>query len=116
MEAQDELESIALEMFRAKKQVELANSLTKQHEHLAKEWDRLRKILVSPADGEEEFDQVVESVESMRIRFNLQREIMEARVELAMAEEKRDQEEAEEIRNHIRELEEEVHENNTDPR
>ena len=50
----------------------------------------------------------MESVESMRIRFHLQREIMEARFELAMAKEHGEQEEVDEIRNHISELEEEV--------
>ena len=111
MEAQDELEAIALEMFRAKKQVELATSMAKQHEHLAKEWERLKKVLSSPDVVEEELDQVVESAESMRIRFHLQREIMEAHFKLAMAKEHGEQEEAEEIRDRIRELEEEVREN-----
>ena len=36
--------------------------MAKQHEHLAKEWERLKKVLASPDAGEEEFDQVVESV------------------------------------------------------
>ena len=111
METQDELEAIALEMFRAKKQVELANSMAKQHEHLAKEWERLKRILSSPDVGEEELDQVVESAESMRIRFHLQREIMEAHFELAMAEKEGEQGEVEEIRNHIRELEEAIRAN-----
>ena len=111
MEAQDELESINLEMFRAKKKIDLANSMAKQHEHLAKEWERLKKILSSPDVGEEELDQVVESAESMRIRFHLQREIMEAHFELAMGEKEGEQGEVEEIRNYIRELEEEVREN-----
>ena len=110
-ETQDELEAIALELFQAKKQVELATSLAKQHEHLAKEWERLKKVLSSPDVDEEEFDQVVESAESMRIRFHLQREIMEARFELAMTEKEGEQGEVEEIRNHIRELEEEIREN-----
>jgi hypothetical protein len=116
MEAKDDLESIGLEIFRAKKQVELANSMAKQHEHIAKEWERLKKVLASPDAGEEEFDQVVASVESMRIRFHLQREIMEARFELAMAEKHGEKGEVEEIRDHIHELEEDVHENNADPR
>ena len=111
MEAKDDLESIGLEIFRAKKQVELANSMAKQHEHLAKEWERLKKVLFSPDVGEEELDQVVESAESMRIRFHLQREIMEAHFELAMGEKEGEQGEVEEIRNYIRELEEEVREN-----
>jgi hypothetical protein len=110
MEAKDELESISLEMFRAKKQIDLASSMAKQHEHLAKEWERLKKVLSSPDVGEEEFDQVVESAESMRIRFHLQSEIMEAHFELAMAEKKGEKGEVEEIRNHIRELEEEIRE------
>ena len=116
MEAQDELESISLEMFRAKKKIELASSMAKQHEHLAKEWERLKKVLSSPDVVEEELDQVVESAESMRIRFHLQREIMEAHFELAMAKEHGEQEEAEEIRDRILELEEEVLENNPNPR
>jgi hypothetical protein len=111
MEAQDELEAIALEMFRAKKQVEQATSMAKQHEHLAKEWERLKKVLSSPDVGEEELDQVVESAESMRIRFHLRREIMEAHFELAIAKEHGEQGEVEEIRNHIRELEEGIREN-----
>lgn len=111
MEAQDELESISLEMFRAKKKIDLASSMAKQHEHLAKEWERLKKVLSSPDVPDEGFDQVVESAESMRIRFHLQREIMEAHFELAMAEKEGEQGEIEEIRNHIRELEEEIREN-----
>ena len=111
METQDELEAIALEMFRAKKQVELAIEMAKQHEHLAKEWERLKKILSSPDVGEEELDQVVESAESMRIRFHLQREIMEAHFELAMAEKEGEQGEVEEIHNYIGELKEEIREN-----
>ena len=47
----------------------------------------------------------------MRIRFHLQREIMEAHFELAMAEKIGEQGEVEEIRNHIHELEEEIREN-----
>ena len=110
MEAQDELESISLEMFRAKK-IDLASSMAKHHEYLAKEWERLKKVLSSPDVGEEEFDQVEESAESMRIRFHLQRETMEAHFELAMAEKEGEQGEVEEIRNHIRELEEDIREN-----
>ena len=110
-EAQDELEAIALELFQAKKQVELATSLATQHEQFAKDWDRLKKVLSSPDVGEEGFDQVVESAESMRIRFHLEREIMEARFELAITEKEGEQGEVEEIRNHIRELEEEIREN-----
>ena len=112
MEAQDELESISLEMFRAKKQIDLASSMAKQQEHLSKEWERLKKVLTSPNVGEEEFDQVVKSAESMRIRFHLQREIMEAHFESAMAEKKGEKGEVEEISNHIRELEEEIREHN----
>ena len=111
MEAQDELEAIDLEMFRAKKQLELATSMAKQHEHLAKEWGRLKKVLASTDAKEEGFDQVVESAESMRVRFHLRREIMEAHFELAIAKEHGEQGEVEEIRNHIRELEEEIREN-----
>ena len=111
IEAQIELGSMSLEMFRAKKQSELASSMAKQHEHLAKEWERLKKVLSSPNVSEEEFNQVVESAESMRIRFHLQREIMEAHFELAMGEKEGEQGEVEEIRNYIRELEEEVREN-----
>lgn len=112
MEAQDELDSISLEMFRAKKKIDLASSMAKQHEYLAKEWERLKKVLSSPDVPDEGFDQVVESAEFMRIRFRLQREIMEAHFELAMAEKEGEQGEIEEIRNHIRELEEEIRENN----
>ncbi len=111
MEAQEDLEAIALEMFRAKKQVELATLMAKQHEHLAKQWKRLKKVPSSPDLGEEELDQVVESAESMRIRFHLQRETMEARFELAMAEKEGGEEDVEEIWNHILDLEEEIREN-----
>jgi len=107
-ETKHELDHINLEMFRAKAQVELADSTTRQLEHLAKEWQRLRKVLSSTDVGEEEFDQAMESAKNNRVRFNLRREIMEANFELSIAEKNGESEDVGEILRHLRELEEAV--------